>query len=50
MDRNMNWDADFESRVEKLTLAEVNAAMKKYLDYSKMIIVKAGDFKKVLKP
>lgn len=46
MDRSMNWDADFESKVEKLTLAEVNQAMKKYLDYSKMIIVKAGDFKK----
>jgi predicted Zn-dependent peptidase len=32
--------------VENLTLADVNAAMKKYLDYSKFIIVKAGDFKK----
>jgi zinc protease len=46
MDRTFAWDADFESKVEKLTLAEVNAAMKKYLDYSKMIVVKAGDFKK----
>ena len=50
MDRNMTWDADFESKVEKLTLADVNAAMKKYLDYSKLIIVKAGDFKKASKP
>lgn len=46
MDRTMNWDADFESKVEKLSLADVNNAMKKYLDYSKLIIVKAGDFKK----
>lgn len=46
MDRTMNWDADFEKKVENLTLADVNAAMKKYLDYSKLIVVKAGDFKK----
>ncbi len=46
MDRSMNWDADFESKVEKLSLTDVNNAMKKYLDYSKLIIVKAGDFKK----
>ena len=46
MDRTLAWDADFEKKVENLTLDQVNAAMKKYLDYSKMIIVKAGDFKK----
>ncbi|MBX2889360.1 MAG: insulinase family protein [Saprospiraceae bacterium] len=46
MNRTMNWDADFESKVEKLTVKDVNSAMKKYLDYSKMIIVKAGDFNK----
>lgn len=46
MDRTLNWDADFEKKVENLTLDQVNAAVKKYLDYSKMIIVKAGDFKK----
>ena len=50
MGRSMNWDADFDSKVEKLTLTEVNAAIKKYLDYSKMIIVKAGDFNKKAKP
>ena len=46
MNRSMQWDADFESKVEKLTLADVNTAIKKYLDYSKLIVVKAGDFKK----
>ena len=50
MGRNMNWDADFENRVDKLTVADVNAAVKKYLDYSKMIVVKAGDFNKASKP
>ncbi|MEZ4967742.1 MAG: pitrilysin family protein [Saprospiraceae bacterium] len=50
MDRDMNWDASFENKVAQLTLADVNKAMKKYLDYSKMIIVKAGDFNKKAKP
>lgn len=43
--RTLNWDADFESRVEKLTLADVNRVLQQYLDYRKLIIVKAGDFK-----
>jgi zinc protease len=43
--RTLAWDADFESRVEKLTMAEVNAALKKYLDYNKLTFIKAGDFK-----
>ncbi len=50
MGRDMNWDADFENKVDKLSLADVNAAIKKYLDYSKMIVVKAGDFNKASKP
>jgi zinc protease len=45
--RTLKWDADFEQKVQNLSLAEVNAAFKKYLDYSKMIVVKAGDFSKV---
>jgi zinc protease len=48
--RDMLWDAAFEKKVESLTLEQVNAAMKKYLDYSKMNVVKAGDFKKKEKP
>ncbi|MBK8966089.1 MAG: insulinase family protein [Lewinellaceae bacterium] len=49
-DRDLNWDADFEKQVENLTLDQVNNVLKKYLDYEKMIIVKAGDFKKAEKP
>lgn len=49
-DRDLNWDAQFEKNVENLTLEQVNTAVKKYLDYSKMIFVKAGDFKKAEKP
>jgi zinc protease len=46
MDRTFLWDAELEAAVEKLTVEKVNATLKKYLDYSKMTIVKAGDFKK----
>ena len=48
--RDMSWDKNFEQNVDNLTLEQVNAAMKKHLDYSKMISVKAGDFKKTAKP
>ncbi len=37
----------FEERVAKLTLAEVNAALRKYLDPARVTIIKAGDFAKV---
>ncbi len=50
LNRDLSWDAQFEQRVEKLTLQDVNSVIKKHLDYSKMIIVKAGDFKKAQKP
>lgn len=50
LDRTMDWDAQFEQQVNNLSLEQVNNTMKKYLDYSKMIIVKAGDFKKAEKP
>jgi zinc protease len=48
--RTLLWDKDFETKVEGLTVPQVNAAVKKYLDYTKMISVKAGDFKKPAKP
>ncbi|MBK8557832.1 MAG: insulinase family protein [Lewinellaceae bacterium] len=48
--RDMQWDAKFEEGISTLTLEQVNAAMKQYLDYSRMIRVKAGDFKKAEKP
>jgi zinc protease len=44
--RTLAWDADFEKKVEALTGDQILAAMRKYLDLSKMTIVKAGDFKK----
>ena len=44
--RDLFWDAAFEKKIENLTLEQVNAAMKNHLDYSKLNVVKAGDFKK----
>lgn len=44
--RSMQWTAELEKKMAGITTEQVNAAMKKYLDYKKMIIVKAGDFNK----
>ena len=46
LDRTLAWDAELEKKVAALTEAEILAAMRKYLDPSKMSIVKAGDFAK----
>src|SRR5260370_20635988 len=44
--RTWQWDADFESRIKALTPEQINAAMRKYVDPSKLVIYKAGDFAK----
>jgi zinc protease len=43
-DRDLSWDADFEDRIEAVTVEQVNAAVRRHLDLSKMTIVRAGDF------
>ncbi|MCS6928312.1 MAG: insulinase family protein [Saprospiraceae bacterium] len=45
-DRNLNWDAEFERKVEKLTAEQVSQTVRKYLDYARLSIVKAGNFEK----
>lgn len=45
-DRTMQWDEQYEKKVAALTLDEVNAALRKWIDPSKITIVKAGDFAK----
>jgi zinc protease len=47
--RTLAWDADFEKKVAGLTNEQITAAMRKYLDPSKMTIVKAGDFANAVK-
>lgn len=42
--RTFAYDAELEKRIASLTPEQVSAAARKYLDYSKLTIVKAGDF------
>ena len=44
--RTFQFDADFEQKVNSVTVEEVNAAMKKYITADKISIFKAGDFAK----
>ncbi|HEX4164636.1 MAG TPA: pitrilysin family protein [Bryobacteraceae bacterium] len=44
--RTMEWDAALESKVKALKAADVNAALKQYIDPAKISIFKAGDFAK----
>jgi zinc protease len=46
IDRTLQFDADFEKKVDALTVADINAAVKKYIDPTKMTLIKAGDFDK----
>jgi zinc protease len=44
--RTMQFQADLESRIKSLTVEEVNAALRKYIDPKQLSAVTAGDFKK----
>jgi zinc protease len=48
--RTFAYDAELERRIAALKPEQVNAAVRKYLDYSKLTIVKAGDFSRSAKP
>ena len=45
--RTLLYDEQQEARIQALTLEQINAAFRKYLDPAGVTIVKAGDFKKV---
>ncbi|HEV7349989.1 pitrilysin family protein [Telluribacter sp.] len=49
LDRTMKWDEEFEKKVESLTPDQIRAAMNKHIDYSKITVIKAGDFEKARK-
>ncbi len=49
LDRSVLFQAELESKVKALTLGEVNAALRKYLDPARLVVVKAGDFAKAEK-
>jgi zinc protease len=42
--RTYAWSKQFETRLAALTVADLNAALKKYLDPKQLTVVKAGDF------
>ena len=43
--RPLQWDADVETKIQSLTVEQVNAAFRKHIDPNGVSIVKAGDFK-----
>jgi zinc protease len=45
LDRKMMWDQDIDDKLQKLSVAQINTVMKKYLATNKISFVKAGDFK-----
>jgi zinc protease len=45
--RTMLYDEQMEAKIQALSLDQVNAAFRKYMDPASLTIVKAGDFKKV---
>lgn len=45
LNRTMAWDKDFDEKLQKLTVADLNNAVKKYLNPTKISFVQAGDFK-----
>ena len=46
LNRTFVYDADFIKKIETLTSEQVNAALRKYVNYDKLTIVQAGDFAK----
>jgi zinc protease len=45
IDRTLEWDAELEKKIAALTAEQINAAMRRHTDASKISIIKAGDFK-----
>jgi zinc protease len=42
--RTMEWTADLERRMSELTPEQINEAVKRHFDLSRVIIIRAGDF------
>lgn len=42
--RTMDWDAQLEKRVAAMTVVDVNAAVKRWIDPAKITVVEAGAF------
>ncbi len=44
--RTLQWDADLDTKLKALTPEEINSAMRRHMDPTRITIVKAGDFAK----
>ena len=44
LDRTMQYAADQSERIESLTVEEVNSAIRKYIDWDRLVMAVAGDF------
>lgn len=44
--RTLKWDADLDAKLRALTPEQINAAMRRHMDPTKITIIKAGDFAK----
>ncbi len=47
LDRTMQWNQDLEDKMMKLSIDDVNQAIKKHIHHDKMVYIKAGDFAKL---
>jgi zinc protease len=45
LNRTLEWDAALEAKIRSLTPADVNGAVRRHIDPSQFLVVKAGDFK-----
>ncbi|VAW41923.1 Zinc protease [hydrothermal vent metagenome] len=47
LDRNMQWDKNYEQKIRDLTVLQVNMAVRKYFKRENISIIKAGDATKI---
>jgi zinc protease len=50
LNRTMQWDINYEAQIMKLTVDEVNKALRKAISLDKISLFKGGDFDKPVKP
>jgi zinc protease len=48
--RTFQFQADLESKIKSLTIDQVNAALRKYVDPKQFSVITAGDFKAKAEP
>jgi zinc protease len=46
LNRTLQWDAELDAKLRALTPEQINAAMRRHIDPSRITIVKSGDFAK----